>query len=111
MHSLFRQYPNGFDNFGQWCDHHVEMHKRHPLGCAEFGWEWCRRWEALGKLLESPGRVQRKLGSRQWESRTKASIYPVGTCLEIAIVARERNPNARLRVIVDGTIIREWGAS
>jgi len=108
MHSLFLQYPNGFDNFGRWRDHHVEMHKRHPLECAEFGGEWLELWT-------SPAKVQFRGDDRKWQNSMIPMPSTVGGCI-VDISERCDQPQRywgfeKARVMLhDGTVIREWSA-
>lgn len=103
----FRAYPFGFDDFGKWRAHHIEMHKRHPLECAEFGAEWLWRWSEVGRLLETPGYGYiYGPGWRKPLGRTNARI---GALLR---EAEEQRHESRIKVhFLDGTIAREWGAN
>ena len=110
LRELFTEYHAGFQDFVPWLDHHIEMHRRHPLECAEFGAEWLRRWEAVGRLFHQRAEM-RELIKGKW----CVSLF-IGhrlTTVSDYIVKAQELHNAEgcgLRVILlDGTIIREWG--
>ena len=106
---LFHQYPNGFVTFGKWMNYHRRMHTRHPLGCVYFCEKWLQRWDAVGRLLVRPARLEGKrrtkwfvidhdtvANSLKFEI-TRAGIYPL-----------RKGAGCRV-VLLDGTIVKEWG--
>jgi hypothetical protein len=103
LRELFSLYHAGFQDFGPWLDHHREMHRRHPLDVPEFGAEWLRRWEAMGRLLVSGARVMVLENGQFWMVR----IGAVSECLRYC--TRKHKREKRQVVLLDGTIIREWG--
>jgi hypothetical protein len=113
MHSLYLAYHNGFDSFSRWVDHHHAMHAKHPLGCAEFGAEWLRRWGEVGRLLNQRCIIQ-ELGQRNawfdaedWPNAGRAilAFHDLWTSYRDTI-----SPPAYRITLLDGTIIREWPA-
>ena len=86
---------------------HIEMYAKHPLGCESFGAEWLELWASLGELLGMPGELQCQAHvSRHWwlmrsdnVGRLLALGAPVNTHL-----------NRRI-ALLDGTIVKEWGAT
>lgn len=111
LRELFSLYHAGFQDFGPWLDHHREMHKRHPLECAEFGAEWLRGWEAVGRLLGRRAEM-RELIKGKWCVSLFIG-YRLTTVSDYLVKAHELNKSegCGLRVILfDGTIIREWPA-
>ena len=113
LRELFSLYHSGFQDFGPWLDHHREMHRRHPLDVPEFGAEWLRRWEAVGRLLNRPAKLEfQDCETKRWWVPTFDEQRPetVEDCLERAIFDRRAKPyHRRVVLAVDGTIIREWG--
>lgn len=106
---LFHQYPNGFVTFGKWLNYHRRMHGRYPLGCLYFGEKWLQRWDAVGRLLVRPARLE-------GTGRTKWFVLhhdTVAKLLQFEILRAEGYPlrkGAGCRVVLlDGTIIKEWG--
>lgn len=110
LRELFTLHPYGFDNFGAWVDHHREMHRRHPLDVPEFGAEWLRRWEAVGRLLEAPAQIQEYPGGCIFFGGPLrfSTLHEALADMRIRITA----PNQRrVRVtLLDGTVVREWPA-
>jgi hypothetical protein len=105
LRELFNLYHAGFQDFGPWLDHHREMHRRHPLDVPEFGAEWLRRWEVVGRLLEAQSVRECQLElSRAWyaaDNGTVAQMLRQCTRYDLGL--------ARRVSLLDGTIIREWG--
>lgn len=102
---LFHLYPNGFVSFGKWLNYHRRMHGRHPLGCLHFGEKWLQRWEAAGRLLEAPAvRECQFVASRAWYAADHGSVRQlIRQCTMYDL------GSARRVVLLDGTIIKEWG--
>jgi hypothetical protein len=88
------------------------MFKRHQLGCKRFGKEWLRRWDALGKLLQKPSRVEfyDEFGDAGWHEMLYG-IEPAWEALCIAIEEVQRYQNRVRVVLLDGTVVKEWGSS
>ncbi len=86
-----------------------ELFSNYPLGCESFGGEWIRRWEAVGRLLEMPG--------RSWVRFPTGWFYlvngMVGDLLAVTIRAQERRSHKGALgyriALLDGTVVREWG--
>lgn len=106
---LFNTHPNGFVYLGKWLNYHRRMHGRHPLGCLRFGEKWLQLWDAVGRLLVRPARREGKrrstwfvidhdtvANSLKFEI-TRAGIYPL-----------RKGAGCRV-VLLDGTIVKEWG--
>ena len=106
---LFHLYPNGFVSLGKWLNYHRRMRGRHPLGCLRFGEKWLQLWDAVGRLLVRPARREGKrrstwfvidhdtvANSLKFEI-TRAGIYPL-----------RKGAGCRV-VLLDGTIVKEWG--
>ena len=106
---LFHLYSNGFVSFSKWLNYHRRMHGRHPLGCLHFGEKWLRLWDAVGRLLVRPARREGKrrstwfvidhdtvANSLKFEIN-RAGIYPL-----------RKGAGCRV-VLLDGTIVKEWG--
>lgn len=114
IHALYLAHPLGFDNFGAWIDHHRKMHRRHPLDVPEFGAEWLRRWEAIGRLLEAPGIVQGRLrGDLRWCAYTVPIAIQALLMKTIHSSAVQFDSSAFEQVtitLLDGTVVKEWGA-
>jgi hypothetical protein len=114
LRELFTLYPFSFESFGPWVKHHKAMHAKHPLDCPEFGAEWLRRWEAVGRLLEMPAFIESNLRRGAWyqlegpESVTK-SIQWVVTVAPFDMRDFKKHKKRRI-VLLDGTIVKEWGA-
>ena len=115
LRELFNLYHAGFQDFGPWLDHHREMHRRHPLDVPEFGAEWLRRWEAVGNTLQRPSQIQFKGDAGEWE---QSELHRAWIRLEVALIdciERHKQPEnvrgyAYMRIVLlDGTIVREWG--
>jgi hypothetical protein len=106
LRELFSIYHFGFDNFGRWCDHHRAMHTKHPLGCEEFGAGWLRRWGEIGRLLQSPARMETFIDGKWHVSTAHGLAYE---WFDRPRFAHSRLWSHRL-VLLDGTIIREWPA-
>jgi hypothetical protein len=111
MHQLYLQYPNGFDNFGRWSDHHKAMHARHPLGCAEFGAEWLGLWEALGKLLGRRGQLEIFSDGMLVGSSGVSREISVAELIALAIEKPALRCLRRHVRILPGTIVKEWSAT
>lgn len=106
---LFHLYPNGFVSLGKWLNYHRRMRGRHPLGCLRFGEKWLQRWDAVGWLLVRPARREGKRRSKWFVidhdtvanslkfEINRAGIYPL-----------RKGAGCRV-VLLDGTIIKEWG--
>ena len=118
LRELFILHHAGFQDFGPWLDHHREMHRRHPLECVEFGVEWLRRWEVVGRLLNAQGKMW--YGTEGWPDKRVAWVlwitgggefYSIADCIELAEKMRmSRSGLQYMRIaLLDGTIIREWG--
>lgn len=102
---LFTLHPYGFDNFGTWIDHHREMHRRHPLDVTEFSAAWLRRWEAAGALLEAPAvRECQFANSKVWFAADRG---PVSQMLRQCTMYDLHL--GRRCVLLDGTVVKEWG--
>jgi len=103
----FRAYPNGFAEFGKWRDHHLEMHQRHSLGVPEFGAKWLHRWSEVGRLFASRVEIQ------HWNPRQTRWIRvgreSVAECLLYCVRYDAKYVKCRI-VLLDGTIVKEWGA-
>jgi hypothetical protein len=111
MHQLYLQYPNGFDNFGRWSDHHKAMHAKHPIGCAEFGAVWLGLWEALGKLLDSRAQLEfYDAVTKRWWVPTYSGQAPQ-TVQECLIMSQFADRRRRVVSAWDGTVVKEWGAT
>lgn len=115
LRELFSLYHNGFDNFPAWVDHHREMHAKHPLDCPEFGEAWLRRWEAIGRLLQSES-ITYALFEVGWAEVARHPLrHAIGVCVSLNRNDRKRarydRPDGRRITILNGTIIKEWGAS
>ena len=109
LRELFTEYHAGFQDFGPWLDHHREMHRRHPLECTELGAEWLRRWQVVGKLLEAPVIRQYKTRRGKWVRETSYGL-PCGYAIHYTIIERKTASDYESRIVLlDGTIIREWG--
>ena len=109
LRELFSLYHAGFQDFGPWLDHHIEMHRRRPLECAEFGAEWLRRWEAVGRLLEAPARLEWCL-RKTWHHWHSGTVFDMIRMVPSAAAMCPMKPNEKRRmVLLDGTVIREWG--
>jgi hypothetical protein len=109
LRELFSLYHAGFQDFGPWLNHHREMHRRHPLGCAEFGAEWLWRWSEVGRLLATDAIRQYKTRREKWV-REIAYGLPCGHAIHFTILERKHVSNFESRtILLDGTIIREWG--
>lgn len=112
LRMLFNTYHNGFDNYPAWFEHHKAMHAKHPLECAEFGAEWLRRWEAVGRLLVQRARIEVwSEGDREW-SRSAMFDLPtetVGSALRKGSIAIAPLRGRYRIVLLDGTIVKEWG--
>lgn len=89
-----------------------ELFSLYPLECESFGAEWLRRWEAIGKLLDSPCVVQEQdqggkwLGGEYWSNTGQAII---ATAEEFAYYADTISPPAYRVVSGNGAILKEWG--
>ena len=46
-----------------------ELFSLYPLGCESFGAQWLRRWEAIGKLLDSRCIIQSRHGREKWHDK------------------------------------------
>ena len=112
LRELFNLYHAGFQDFGPWLDHHREMHTRHPLDVPEFGAEWLRRWSEVGRLL------QRQCTIEWWTYIDKKWLVlfwngTVSEAVEYIDGQYALDPDdtwgRRMRILLDGTIIREWG--
>jgi hypothetical protein len=111
LRELFNLYHAGFQDFGPWLDHHREMHRRHLLDVPEFGAEWLRRWETLGKLLEAPACLEVRLKDGKWyqESRPQPLSAELKETIEMTMDGIVFASKWYRVVLLDGTIIREWG--
>lgn len=114
---LFTTYHDNHDNFPAWLDHHLEMHRRWPLGCAEFGEEWLQKWAALGRVLVMPGQIE--FETKCPKSTTWVPMYGAlnpascADCLHAAIEDDQDgcyNMGARRVVLLDGTVVKKWPA-
>jgi hypothetical protein len=88
-----------------------ELYTKYPLGREQFDGEWVRLWNELGRLLEAPAR-----GS--YYSPTYMEWFEidipttVAQALRNAIDLRNNTPLKMVRVtLLDGTMVKEWGAS
>lgn len=112
---LFNTYHNGFGGYPAWYEHHKTMHAKHPLGCAEFGAEWSRRWEAVGRLLDAPARIGVRQGSTDTFERYRLKTghgTTVAHCVEHVVLRLQFDPRLYLRIeLLDGTIVKEWGGT
>lgn len=102
--AMFKKYPFGFKRFGDWNVHLRAMHTRHPLGYKLFGLRWLRRWDAIGKLLESPARLKFNYGRGYAQS---GNVTDAGWLIYTSHT--KRLFPGRI-VLLDGIIVREWGA-
>ena len=83
--------------------------KNLPLGCVLFGEIWLQRWEALGRLLESPAIRQYKTRRGKWVREISYGLS-CGHAIHYTIIERKSDSDYESRVVLlDGTIIREWG--
>lgn len=98
-----------------------ELFSKYPLDCASFGAEWLRRWEAVGRLLDAPARMsifsQKNDGRTRWGKRSEGSGGPLADMLQLAILPGQTAPRPLIKqhkkvriILLDGTIVREWGA-
>lgn len=90
-----------------------ELFSNYPLDCESFNAEWLRRWSEVGRLLEARASI-RCAFHHGWEYREFEGS--VGACVEHVIqkmpfAYREREPLHTQIVLLDGTIVREWGAT
>ena len=106
---LFHLYPNGCRSFGKWLSYHRRMHGRHPLGCLRFGEKWLQLWDAVGRLLVRPARREGKRRSTWFV----IDHDTVANSLKFEITRAGIDPlrkGAGCRVVLlDGTIVKEWG--
>jgi hypothetical protein len=134
LFEMYKRFPNGCDNFGKWGDFHVELYRRfpltseqmdeawfdriawlremfarHPLGCAEFGAEWCELWKALGRVLLMPAKVELCCPINwTWQESELIGQGVVSSCV-CDTIARPSVINLDYRVdLHDGTIVKEW---
>ena len=54
LRELYTDHPCGFDGYGAWLDAMHACFALFPLDAPEFGAEWLRRWEVVGRLLQKP---------------------------------------------------------
>lgn len=113
LRELFSLHHAGFQDFGTWYEHHKAIHATHHLDVPEFGAEWLRRWEAVGRLLEKPSMVGVRQGNTErveWYKLSAKYGRTVAHCLTHAIERRRVDPKLPMVArLLDGTIIREWG--
>ncbi len=83
-----------------------EYFSRYPLGCESFGAEWLRRWEALGRLLSLVARLEWRFTRGKWH---RWEIATVAELLQFDHRTEMRKDEFRRIVLLDGTVIREWG--
>ena len=99
---LFHLYPNGFVSFGKWLNYHRRMHGRHPLGCLRFGEKWLQ-------LLVRPARLEGKRRTKWFvidhDTVAKLLMFEI---LRAGIYPLRKGAGCRV-VLLDGTIVKEWG--
>jgi hypothetical protein len=88
-----------------------ELFSKYPLGCESFGAEWLRRWEAIGRLLDAPARVEVFCPPRgEWYA---ADMDPEISCgaaiVDVASIIHKKRRRVRV-ALLDGAIVREWPA-
>jgi hypothetical protein len=88
-----------------------ELFSNYPLGCESFGAEWLRRWEAVGRLLRTDGRMEFcERGIWREMAGVSRTVGPSVGCL-LASGMHLRRGSLPLRIVLlDGTIVKEWGA-
>jgi hypothetical protein len=101
---MFTKYPVGFTEYNAWSAYVHDMWDLHDLECESFGEEWLQLWEALGKLMNAHALAQFWDNGRWWT----VAHGNAGACLEYCI-KNARKSNMRRTVLLDGTVIREWG--
>ena len=83
-----------------------ELFSKYPLGCESFSAEWLRRWHEVGRLLDAKGVRECQLeASGAWYAADHGSVAQLlrqGTMYDKRL--------ARRIVLLDGTIVKEWGA-
>jgi hypothetical protein len=107
---LFTLYSFGFDNYPAWVSHHKAMHAKHPLGCAEFGAEGLKLWEAANQqatLYVKPKGVQFRIQARGTIVEMQAEAEK---CETKKATSGEQRYRAGYVKRLDGTIVKEWGA-
>jgi hypothetical protein len=111
---MFEKYPFGFKLFGDWNVQLRAMHTRHPLGCKLFGLRWLRLWDALGRVLELPVRIEYldEFGDDGWYP-ARTARPTLARALVWCVDQWERHQN-RVRIVIVGgdlnrTVVKEWG--
>jgi hypothetical protein len=83
-----------------------ELFSKYPLGCESFGAEWLRRWEVVGRLLDAPAELQCQAHvSKRWWLMKRGSVAELLT----SGTPVNRHLNRHI-CLLDGTIVKEWGA-
>jgi hypothetical protein len=116
LRTLFTLYSFGFDNFGRWSDHHKAMHAKQPLGCAEFGAEWLGLWDALGRLLGATCSADATLANGDYgpiaEMAKRSTVGEALCAVAAECMLRRIRRGCSVRItLLDGTIVKEWGAT
>lgn len=114
LRELYTDHPCGFDGYGAWLDAMHACFALFPLDAPEFGAEWLRRWEVVGRLLQKPAMVGVRQGNTErveWYKLSAKYGRTCARCLAHAIERRRVDPKLPMVVrLLDGTIIREWSA-
>lgn len=110
MHQRYQANPSGCDSFNTWMRPYDELHAKFPLGCTKVSEEWLDLWKGLGEMLKMPAQLE-YLQHGVWVP-VVGVINPrdVAFCLWFPLV-HERGHKAKRVVLLDGTIIKEWGST
>ena len=82
-----------------------EHFRADPMGATSFK-QW--REDRIREFLQRPARGQRYMRGK-WESSPANPVWELGLWIHCGMRAHEKNPHARIRVILlDGAVIKEW---
>jgi RNAse (barnase) inhibitor barstar len=112
--TMFEKYPMGFTEYRQWSEYAHNMWDKHDLGCEHFGEEWLQLWDALGRVLELPVRIEYldEFGDDGWYP-ARTARPTLARALVWCVDEWERHQN-RVRIVIVGgdlnrTVVKEWG--